>query len=259
MRSSPHKRWLRPLLVAPVALVLGASVALGTAGAARLLTTGATPAPTLMDCGPGVPLVKCNESLYSPNPALTIPPAAGGVPSTAAPETSACGPSFFDLDQLQRLSAQFGSIECFQFVGSTSWIVIGDGMSLTAPVDQATPGGAIVAVLTCAAGDKVCTDPTGSHDFGAFRVSYPPSPSSGRTQLQFTESQRFLVIYDAYCGLFTFDTSTMKWYQPQATIRQSLLSGGTATQVEVPASVSGTTALANSAPAGTNDCQAIAP
>lgn len=252
--------WIALAVTLPLGLVLGTNAVLGSAGLIDPNAAASAPAPSLIDCGPGVPLVKCNASLYSPDPALTFVPETEVLPTAAPPETASCDPNFFDDEQLAKLTDWFGSIQCFRFIGSDSWIVVGDGMSLTAVVEAATPGGAVVAVLACDAADKACLDPDADHDFGAFGVSYPPDPSSGRSQVQFIESGRFVMIFNGGCGLFAFDSTSMRWYQPDVSIREDILAGkADIPQVKVPAEVSGSDALAQKAPDPTNDCQPIVP
>jgi hypothetical protein len=229
--------------------------------ATAVLASGSGPsssvAPSLADCGPRVPAVKCNAILFSPDPAWTLVPPGGPLPTAAPPDAQLCAPDFFDVKQLAKLTFSFGSISCFQFVGSLDWIVLGDGMSRTAEVQEATLGGAIVAVLRCESTDAECLDPNADHSFDGFTVSYPPLPQSGRTQLQWTERRRFLMIYNGGCGLFTFDPDSMHWYQPQSSLRDDILAGEEPTQVKVPPLASGADALQQGAPVGTDDCQAL--
>lgn len=198
-------RWLRSaIFVFGLALVLALVITWSNATKETSATTPQT------DCGRGIPAVKCNASLYSP------PPGAGGphaplqppFPSTA-PDTQACGTDFFDSTTAAQLSDRFGLLSCFRFVGGTVWIVVGDGMSVSAPDAEASLGGAIVAVDRCATTDAACLDPNAVHDFGTFTVSYPPLPMSGRSDLEATFGHRLLWVYNGDCGLFTVDTQTL--------------------------------------------------
>jgi hypothetical protein len=243
-----------------LALMAGLFALLGF-GSVAALGAGAegSPVPSLVDCGPGVPLVKCNAFLYSPDPNLTPPPHNAQGPTAAPAETATCGPNFFDTTQLEALTASFGSIACFHFVTSATWIVFGDGMSLTAEVEMATPGGAMIAELNCAADDASCLDPNADHNFGQFSVSYPPHPSSGRSEIQWTEGGRYVLVYDGSCGQFTFDAQTDAWYSSQQDARDALASGLPQPSIDVPMSVSGAEALQHSAPPDTDACEPLAP
>ena len=99
-------------------------------------------------------------------------------------------------------------------------------------------------------------DPNTDHDFASFTVSYPPDAASGRADLEATFGGRLLWISDAHCGLFTFDTETLKWYGHAFTDVTDLMTGAQSPNaMRVPAEVSGSVAIGQPAPASTGDCQ----
>lgn len=114
----------------------------------------------------------------------------------------------------------------------------------------------MVALAHCTPGDAACLDANGTHDFGKFSVYYPPLPLSGRSNFEATFASRQLMIFNGYCGVFTFDLTTGGWYDPGDPKMVSFTLGGPAPEaVRTPATRSGGDALASPAPAGTNDCQ----
>jgi len=252
-----RKRWSRSI-VSLCSLGIAGVLALVVAGASVAASVNAASSP-LMDCGQGVPLVKCNPSLYVPAPGLAAQPKpqAKVFPSPAAPEIITCGKAFFDQPTVEQLTQQFGALDCFRMVGTPRWIVAGDGMSLTASPFGASPGGAIVAVLACKTDDSACLDPSSQHEFGDFTVSYPPDPGSGRSNLQSIEQGRFVMIANGGCGLFAFDTVSLAWYGNGQTIRDSVVAGQRVSPIKVPVTVKGSAALSQSAPTSTGDCQPI--
>jgi hypothetical protein len=238
----------------PLALVLGAAMLAGLGGCARESGGPPSTGQPLASCGAGIPAVKCNPQLYSPPLSAQASPAP--VPSGSAdePPMVACKPGFFDSAASGDLARQFGSLDCFTFANTASWVVVSDGMSQSTGL--ASPGGSVVAVENCAKTEATCLDPLVVHQFGDFTVYFPPNPSSGRSNLQATFSGRFLWISVANCGLFTFDITTGAWYGHDDATMASLINGtGTPSSVKAPASVSGSDALANLAPPSTAACQ----
>lgn len=235
----------------------GGSFLVSIAVVAALLTVAGGPRSSVsaaaphISCGRGVPLEKCNPSSPPPTTGPQTPP----FPASAL-ATESCGPGFFDPATVTALMDHFGLLDCFRFVGSPQWVVFGDGMSVTSADFTASPGGAMVAVATCAARDSACLDPNVPHSFDAFTVSYPPLPASGRSNLETTFGRRLLWIYDGGCGLFTFDVASMRWFGHAQADLDALLSGtGAPATVRTPPAASGAAALAAAAPADTGDCQ----
>lgn len=213
----------------------------------------------LMDCGPGVPLVKCNASLYTP------PPTAGGAAlptparhSALAPEYLSCASGFLSKQQVAALNDQFGTLQCLRVVNSADWIIIGDGISTTAPIATGLPGGGIVAVLICPQTDSRCLDPSSLHDFGDFTVLFPPNPTAGRVELQTIGYGRFLMIADGTCGLFALDLKDLKWYAAPGAVARLRAGDAEVANVAVPAPRPAKGALGRPAPGAVADvCQPL--
>lgn len=209
-------------------------------------TSSSTPA---ISCGRGIPAEKCNPQLappLKPLPKVNPKPVS---PTPTGPQGKQCGMGFFTQQQQTEMTKQFGSISCLGL--ANQWIVVGDGMQTnpaTIPPPP-SPGGAIIAVLTCNANNASCLSSTATHDFTQFTVSYPPNPSVGRMDLQTTMNSHLINVTDGSCGSFTFDTTNLKWYTttPGAV---SELSAGTQlpSPVQTPPSVTGAVALATAAP-----------
>lgn len=244
----------RVAILSIVALVL-------VAGFMGLVPRGATQqsvaSSPLVNCGRGIPAEKCDPSLYTPfnlqPPAQPIKPPTPFWPSSSI---VSCGSTFFSTATGDLLRKQFGTIRCFKFSDKSNWIVTGDGG--TPDGQSATPGGAIIAVDSCVTGDSACLDPNTQHDFGGFTVSYPPLPNSFPTNTEATFGGRLLYIADAYCGLFTFDTSTGQWFGHSAADIDSRMSGiGQATSVAAPPAVMGNVAIQNPAPVVIGACSGV--
>lgn len=248
-----RRRTLPALLVALSGVILAGCVATGS-GQGATTVPQPTPSPTLVNCGVGVPLVKCNPSLYSPPAGLTPAPVPSGSPPQEAAQTVTCGPGFFDAATWTTLGTDFGSIECFRFVDGSEWVVFGNGMSLTSSRPAASTMGAMIAVETCAATDLSCRDPDALHDFGAFSVTYPPGSMSGKTVLLGLASGRFLDMNNT-CIALTFDLKSLGWYRTDAHDLGDLEAGASVTPVfRPPQMVSGSTALKTAAPATLQRC-----
>lgn len=202
--------------------VIAALVALVVGSRATIVgvqpSTTATTEPTLMDCGRGVPLVKCNPSLYSP--AASLKPVAGVVATPALEptvRTTACPVGFFSGVQWDQLGAQFGSVQCFFVSEAGSWVVFGNGLSLTSAITQAAPGGSIVAVLDCDVADTACRDPSTQHDFADFTVTYTPQPRAGKATLIAIDPGGLLEIATGTCLPTVFDIADLSWYSSDST------------------------------------------
>jgi len=109
----------------------------------------------------------------------------------------------------------------------------------------------MIAVETCSTGDAACLNPDALHNFSAFRVSYPPDPTSGLLQVETTDRDHLIGLSLGYCGIFSFSTSTFRWYETTPTLVSELSSGkNVPNPVAAPPSVPGGTALSNKAPIG---------
>ena len=233
-----------------IALVAGATIA------ARAPTTLASQ-PHLIDCGRGVPVEKCNQSLYSPPPGVSLElPTPAPRPPTPPDDLIPCGRAFFPSSTVDAVIAHFGGTDCFEVVGTGIWVLVSDGLPQAADGAAAAPGGAIVATLQCAATDGRCLDPNTAHDLAAFTVSYAPVPIGGRARLQEVERQRYLVISSGGCGLVAFDIVTGRWYS--AAVPNLFERVAAADPSVVPLDVTGsqgaTQALAHAAPVGAQAC-----
>jgi hypothetical protein len=206
-------------MAATALLCVGFAMGVAQHQDARATTTA------IVDCGPGIPLVKCNPSLYSPLPGVTFPPAAAAmaVPTQDALTIEPCSQSFVSPVSLAALNAEFGDLSCFRLIGGHTWVLIGDGVPTVPGGAAFATNGSILAALDCAAGDSVCSDPIALHDVSMARAYIPPNPR-GRLQLQAVEYNRFLTVSDGYCGVWTFDTVTRAWYSADEATRQALLS-----------------------------------
>lgn len=248
-----RRRTLPALLVGLSGVILAGCVATGS-GQGATTVPQPTPSPTLVNCGVGVPLVKCNPSLYSPPAGLTPPPTPPGSPPQEAAQTVTCGTGFFDTTMWATLGTDFGSISCFRFAGGSQWVVIGDGLSLTSSRPAPSTMGAMIAVEDCAANDSSCRGPNAIHDFAAFLVTYPPGSMSGRTMLVGLAAGRFLDIANS-CTALTFDLKSLSWYRTDAGDLGALQSGASVTPAfRPPQMVSGSTALKTPAPASLQTC-----
>lgn len=238
------------VLVPLVALAL----VIWAAQAGVLAATGSSESATpLQSCLPGIPLVKCNVSLYSPPPGVTPPPVTDSFPLDV-PQTVDCGSTFFDSVTSATLTDRFGSIYCFRFISGDRWIVFGDGMSVTSPDFEATPGGSMIAVDACATGDTTCLDPGVLHSFADFVVSYPPNPLSGRSNLQDVGAGHLIQVLNGFCGLFTFDVTTLQWYGASADDLAALESAVPVTPAFQGAAVPGVVALTQTPPPYVGGC-----
>lgn len=225
----------------------------GQAGARAATASG--PGASLQYCGPGIPLVKCNESLYSKPPQDPAQAPAATVPLDT-PATVSCGAGFFDAATAAALADRFGSIDCFRFVAGDRWVVFGDGMSVTSADFEAAPGGSIIAVDRCAAGDTGCLSADAVHSFADFLVTYPPAPMSKRSNLQGAGDGHLLQIFNGNCGVFTFDVDTMTWYGATAADIAALESGmALAPAFRAGPPVPGGVALTQAPPAYAGGCE----
>jgi hypothetical protein len=246
-------------LVATLVLAL----VVGGCGAAAISLHQNLPraAATGSECSPLIPANKCNPTVPPGTtvPGTTVPPPAPGTGSAATKLTTTCGPTFFTSTERSTLTTRFGLLTCFRFDQSDQWVVFGDGMTVTkGSPDTAAPGGAMVAVLKCSTSDSACSNTDVTHSFTSFQVSYPPDPSSGRSNLGAVEADGVLLIENGHCSMFDFDLNTLNWYPGTASDTQSIAVGNIPAAISVPPQTTGATAVSEPAPTATGDCPSYA-
>jgi hypothetical protein len=222
-RRSSSMRWIA---------ACSAVLLVGLLGIGLLHTTHVS-ADATRDCGPGVPLVKCNPTLANLPP--REPPIPSALGQTYWPSTSpiSCSNGFFDQATLNQLEQEFGTISCFRFTGGTQWVVAGDGMDFSSG-DGPSAIGPMIAVEDCAtiadAARTSCLDPGAHHAFGQFTVSYPPNTTPWPTRVVTTFGSRLIYIYDGICGPLNFDITDLRWYRGTMPEIDAILTnaGGTA-------------------------------
>jgi len=183
-------------------------------------------------------------------PSQASSPAAAG-PVAGTPGVIACGPAFFTPGEARRLAGSFGLISCFRLTGQDQWILLGNGASTSAPVATGTPGGAIVAVERCPAGDATCLNPDATRSFSSFTVARAPDPLGQPLELQAVAAPSVLLLSNARCGLFSFDVGSLRWYQGTRTAVHALLTRpGQQRPTAVTPTMTGAQALGARPPAG---------
>ncbi|HEY6789029.1 MAG TPA: hypothetical protein VI365_17120 [Trebonia sp.] len=149
-----------------------------------------------------------------------------------------------------QLTARFGNITCFRFSEGRSWVIVGNGVSTTAATMQRSPGGAIVAVETCAAVSKACLNADSTHTFSAFTVFRAPDPATMPLNLWAPFGTDVLLFSNASCGVFDFDIATHQWYRGLMADTQRLLSSPRSlAPVAAGRSIPGSRALVTGVPA----------
>jgi hypothetical protein len=222
----------------------------GAAGAGAAAIAGARSGAS---CGPGIPAFKCDPGGPVAGPSNRPTAVAAPAPYRPSAETVACGPGFFPSAVVARLSARFGSLSCFRFADDEQWVVFADGMQTDG--DGPAPGGAIVAVSSCAgAGRSSCLDPAAQHDFASFTVARPPDPAAWPMRLQTSFAGRLLYVADGACGVLTLDLRTLRWLGKSTSTIESVLAGGIPPAVAAPAPVTGAKALAAPVPTPSAGC-----
>src|SRR5262249_30576963 len=134
-----------------------------------------------------------------------------------------CGPAFFTPGEARRLANAFGLISCFRLTGQDQWILLGNGASTSAPVATGTPGGAVVAVERCPAGDAPCLNPDATRSFSSFMVARAPDPLGQPLELQAVAGPSVLLLSNARCGLFSFDVRKLQWHRGTRSAVHALL------------------------------------
>lgn len=260
-RRPRRRRWYVVGGVTVVSAVLAAGLGFGVSGAtsgaqatgASTSTTTAQPKP---QCPNGMPMWKCElqttpqaSSSLSPTNSKSATPSPVAVTHTTP---TRCGQTFFSATTRAQLTQHFGVGDgCLRPNGSDQWILVYSNMSIGAgpgPL-EAAPGGAVVALLDCTSGDTECLDPNATHTFSAFTVYYMPDPQIKQADLlksPLSPNTHFLTVAD--CGDYTFDLLNDQWYDLNSTEKKELAAGDTLPSMSAAAPVSGTQALAGSAP-----------
>lgn len=213
-----------------LALLLASIAVIATAVTLTGITLGgrssASSTPPPLPCTWQMASAKC-AAVQQASGALANPPPAPvktGPGIDTAPAIT-CGASFFPADETRQLANAFGLISCFRLPAQNQWIVLGNGMSTTAAAATGTPGGPVVAVERCPAGDATCLDADGLHSFRNFLAARPPDPSARPLELQAVAGSSVLVLADAECGLVSFDLRSLRWYSGTASAVHALLTG----------------------------------
>lgn len=257
------RRWYVAGGATAAVALLAAGLGFGVSGATpsaqtASATTSATTTPPTYPCTRGMTAWKCKQ--------VTTPSAwtSGGTSGTANPspapvavtntQPTECGNTFFSATTRAQLTEHFGMGDgCFRPKDSDQWVLVRSDMSVgtgrTPP--PPAPGGAIVAILDCTAGETTCLDANATHSFSAFTVYYMPYPEITRADLVLTPHTpitHFLIITD--CGQDGFDLLTHQWYFDLKTTQEKELAAGMALPtLPAVAPVSGAQALAGSPPA----------
>jgi len=236
----------------PVAAVLSVALAVALAGLVLASRSSASTGPSASPCTGLMSGAKCSAvqqaarrlPVQGPSPSAARP--APGIPGVTR-----CGPAFFAAAEASRLTSAFGLISCFRLTGQDQWILLGSGTSASAPRLAGTPGGAVVAVERCRAGDATCLNPDATHSFGSFMVARPPDPLGEPLELQAVAGPSVLLLSNARCGLFSFDVSSLRWYRGTSSAVHALLaSPGQQQPLAAAPAMTGSQALGAPPPAG---------
>jgi len=236
----------------PVAAVLSVAVAVALAGLVLATRSGAATGPPASPCTGQMFRAKCAAVQQAARrlPVQGPPPsAAGPAPGTAG--VIGCGPAFFTPGEARRLADAFGLISCFRLAGQGQWILVGNGASTSAPVSTGTPGGAIVAVERCPAGDAACLNADATRSFSSFMVVRAPDPRGQPLELQSVAGRSILLLSNARCGLFSFDVRSLRWYRgTRSAVHALQTSPGQQRPAAVTPTMTGVQALGARPPAG---------
>jgi hypothetical protein len=205
-------------------VLTAALIAIGIGLAAGNHASASSQPPRPVPCPRGMPAAKCASVAAAAKANASRSPSQAGpvrTPLTPAPVIR-CGARFFSQAIWDRLGEHFGNIICFRFPGQDRWIIAGNGVSLTAHAFAPSQGGAILAVQNCRS--RSCLNPNAAHGFGGFDVSRAPDPGSYPLDLEATFESRYLLVYNAYCAPFTFDTATLEWHGGMRTTIEALRS-----------------------------------
>jgi hypothetical protein len=211
----------RPALV-KLSLVLAAALAAVGLGLAAGTHASASSQLRPSSCTRGMTAAKCASVVAAAKANASRPPSQAAPVRTplTPPPVITCGARFFSQATWAQLGDRFGNISCFRFPGQDRWIVTGNGVSLTAHTYLPSQGGAILAVETCSS--RGCLNRDATRGFGGFEVSRAPDPGSYPLDLETSFASRYLLVYNAYCGPFTFDTTTLAWHGGMRTDIESL-------------------------------------
>jgi hypothetical protein len=193
---------------------------------------------------------KCASVLAAANarhPSPPRPPGSGTAPLAPKPVIS-CGRTFFSASLWATLADRFGNVTCFRFPGQRQWVVVGNGVSVSALSMAASAGGAIVAVENCSS--NRCLDPDALRGFAGFTVTRAPDPGSFPLELEASFASRFLLVYNAGCGPFTFDVRMLEWHGGlRADVNALLSHPSSAAAIPVTHLTNGSQALSQARPA----------
>src|SRR5262245_37421194 len=228
------------------------AVAAALAGVVLAGRSSASSGPPAPPCTGQMSSAKCRavEQAARSLPVQAPLPAATG-PAPGAPGVIGCGPAFFTPGEARRLAGAFGLISCFRLTGQDQWILLGNGASTSAPVATGTPGGAVVAVERCPAGDATCLNPDVTRRFSSFTVVRAPDPLGQPLELQAVTGRSVLLLSNARCGLFSFDVRSLRWYRGTRSAVHALLTRpGQQRPTAVTPTMTGAQALGARPPAG---------
>jgi hypothetical protein len=227
----------------------GAAALTGLILTGRSSALGGSPA---FSCTGQMSAAKCKAVQQAARglPAQDSSPAAAGL-APAADGVTNCGATFFTAAEAKQLTSTFGLISCFRLTGQDQWILIGNGLATTTPAPTAAPGGAIVAVESCASGDAACLNPDATRGFSSFVVTRPPDPLARPLELQTVAGHSVLVLSAAPCGLFSFDVNSLQWYGGSISALRALLADPSGQRpITTTRTMTGTQALSARPPAG---------
>ena len=231
-------------------------LALGILALATAPRQAASGASISASCPKDEPVQKClykvpANSKPVTGPPITSPPDVPPLPPS--PNIVNCGQYFLSGSELALLQKQFGLVGCFQFMGQRTWVLWGNGESQVAPPVVPSPGGVVVALDTCAAGDQTCMNANAPHPLSAWTLYYPPGPiSMGSVNLQRTIGGRLLFM-TGMCGVF--DIVEHVWIADKSNANlDAYLQGSKVATLPAPAPVPATYALSQPTPPRTNSC-----
>ena len=247
-------------LRAPTALSVAGStllmvVALGVLALASAPKKAASGASISTGCLKGEPVGKC---LHVEPPGYTVPSeppqTVGTVPPPfwPSPATVNCGQDFLATSTASALETQFGTYSCFRFSGQRTWVIFFNGESTTVSPVVSSPGGAAVALDTCATGDSACMEANTKHLLSAWTIYYPPGPQALGAKLEGVFGGRLIYAF-GLCGAFDFINHVWIANPTHATIN-AYLSGSKVPTSPGPGPVPAANALTQPTPPRTNSC-----
>ena len=250
-------------LRAPTRLLVAGSTVLVAAvlGVLALATApkqAASGASISAGCPKGEPVQKClykRPANFKPVtvPPITSPPNVVTLPASGNQDD--CGALFLSASETSLLQEQFGSIECYRFANTRTWVLVGNGITTTGPSPSPpTPGGPVVGLDACAPGDSTCMNADAPHPLSDFTLYYPPGPIPREGMaVQASYGDRLLVFAGfIQCGGMTvFDIQTHAWLGMKANL-SAILAGAKEPVLASPAPVPATSALTQATPPRTS-------